>query len=374
MRRGNPTQVVAASLATLVALTAGRGVAAQDSSTERKSALERFRALHPDERSSIARGLRRQLQRDADPDLQRLLDYGLRFKTLPRAKAPVAYRAEDWAKGVAPTRKLLGPKDPQWQRVAKRFPEVPVLPRLKRHVQYAWDRGIVERSADERITDDEIFENLLAGYAPGSGDAFVSVLQILDKASANPTNGDDGLAKGRAVARWAAHLYADLDARSYTGITLWRAWHANDEVEVPDVDAIPFAQTVLGEKWTSPIPADARRARLYARIQSEMRQYRVRRELREAAAAAWIHSAPKLDKNLRRLVSRMHQVWAECDDDPRKMAKRLASIGDRDAFLEQLDAAAGKDAAVYERREARRRRLARLVTRLRDMARAAIPE
>lgn len=337
-----------------------------------KSPLETFRALDTDVRSSIARSLRRRLQRDSDPDVQRLLDYSQRFRDLPLAAKPVAYRAEVWAKGAAPKRKLLRAESGAWKEVAKRFPEVPVLPRLQRHVHYSWERARIERTSQERITDDQLFENLLRGYAPGSGDAFASVLEILDR-GAKQADAIRRAQERTRVAAWAGHLYADLDARAFEGITLWRAWHASEVVDVPDVDAIPFAKHVLGENdWKSPIPADARRAGLYERIRRSMREYRVARELREVAAATWLTDAPRLDKGLRRMVRRMHQVWAECEDDPKRMATRLAAVRDRDAFLEELDDAAGKDAKVYEAREDRRRRLARSRARLRDMARAAL--
>lgn len=249
---------------------------------------------------------------------------------------------------------------------------------------YAWERARIERDADQRISDDQLFENLLRGYAPGSGDAYVSLLQILDRGAKKKAQGEDvdaalraAAERRRKVAFWASHLYADLDARAYSGITLWRAWHATDVeremLDVPDVDAIPFAKLVLGEtSWKSPIPADRRRAALYERIRKSMHAYRVQRELREVAAAAWLTAAPKLDRDLRRIVPRMHQLWAECEDDPARMARRLAAVVDRNAFLRSIDEAADKDVAVYEARSARRRRLVNSASRIKKMARALL--
>ncbi|MCA8971191.1 MAG: hypothetical protein KDC95_15475 [Planctomycetes bacterium] len=363
----------------IAAATAGESTTSR-ATQERKSTIERYRALPAAERSAIARGLRRRLQRDSDPDVQRVLDYELRFAELELATPPVPHDAAVWAKGVAPARRVVRPSDSGWKEARERFPAAVVLKDLERHVDYSWGRGTLVRTAEERIDDDAIFVNIARGYAPGSPDAFVSILQILDAPPrAEADRGGSGTEdtvrtplKRRQVARWAEHLYADLDARAFADITLWDAWHANDHLDVPDVDAIPFAARVYGETWKSPIPANAARTALYERIRKEMKAYRQARELREVAAATWLTASPHVEGDLSRLVVRMHQLWAACEDDPKRMAARLAEVTDRDALLAELDRAAGRDAKVYEQREERRRRMARLSSKLRLMAKDSL--
>ncbi|MCB9918305.1 MAG: hypothetical protein H6832_07865 [Planctomycetes bacterium] len=312
--------------------------------------------------------------------MQRILDYELRFAELELASPPVPHDAAMWAKGVAPARRIVRPADSGWKEARERFPEAVALKDLERNVDYSWGRGTLVRTAKERIDDDAIFVNIARGYAPGSPDAFVSILQILDTdPRAKGESGesetevvDRALEKRRHVARWAEHLYADLDARAFADITLWDAWHANDHLDVPDVDAIPFAAHVYGETWKSPIPANSARTALYERIRKEMKAYRQARELREVAAATWLTASPHVEGDLSRLVVRMHQLWASCEDDPKRMAERLADVTDRDALLAELDRAAGRDAKVYEQREERRRRMARLSSKLRLMAKDAL--
>lgn len=375
-----------ASITALVAATLGTRGALQDEaqgSTKRQSTIELFRALQPAERSAISRGLQRRLQRDNDPDVQRLFDFELRFDKLPIQAAASPHDSALWAKRVAPARRLLSEDAPAWKAARARFPATRSPSDLQRHVDYAWGRGEVVRSNAQRIDDDAIFENLANGYAPLSQDAYVSILAILDAPKleadekAKPADIaalEASIKTRRAVASWAEHLYADLDARAFAGITLWDAWHAHDDLDVPDVDAIPFAAKVLGETWKSPIPANAARTALYERIRKAMQRYRRERELREVAAATWLTVSPRVGPELGRLVVRMHQLWAACEDDPARMADRLARVTDRDRLLEELDRAAGRDAAVYEAREDRRRRMARLAAKLRNMARDAILE
>ena len=64
------------------------------------------------------------------------------------------------------------------------------------------------------------------------------MLEILDKRRSHAK-----------VAAWAAHLYADLDARVYDNITIYEAWYAGKIMDIPDVDAVPFAIKIIDRVW-----------------------------------------------------------------------------------------------------------------------------
>ena len=80
------------------------------------------------------------------------------------------------------------------------------------------------------------------------------------------TDGDQ-----RRLAGFFEQLYADRDGHVFAGISLYEAWYSGRTVEVPDVDAIAFAQRVLRtQSFVSPIPDGRRRDRLYRQIREAM--------------------------------------------------------------------------------------------------------
>src|SRR5690606_33114090 len=143
-------------------------------------------------------------------------------------------------------------------------------------------------------------------------------------------------------------------------------------VDVPDVDAIPFEQRVLGKKtFRSPIPANARRAALYQRIQERAIAFRKYRTLREAAAMAFLRAEPVMDPTYAPLVPRFHYLYARGDGDVGAVAGLLAGSRDRDALIAAMDAQIAAEQG-YDSRSKRKQGLEDMHRWLRYWAQLAV--
>jgi hypothetical protein len=155
----------------------------------------------------------------------------------------------------------------------------------------------------------------------------------------------------------------------YEDITLYEAWYSGEIVDVPDVDAIPFAVEILKTRaYRSPIPANRRRVELYQRIRDHTHAYRLYRTLREAAAAGFVRAEPEIDPIYQPLVPRFHYLWSVEEDDPERVAAWLGKLQDRAAFLEKMDRTVKESPEAHQRREGRRQALAAMAAKLRDLA------
>ncbi|MAE76596.1 MAG: hypothetical protein CMJ85_07000 [Planctomycetes bacterium] len=341
-------------------LAAGVSAPAQD--TE-KSPLERFQALDPAEQSAIVRGISKRLMLDPDPVMQRILSLQRGFKSYPLAKPATYHKAAKWAKGVAPKRTLVKVGEERHAVVRSAIRAVPFVPELNVAIRYDWTSGEIQRRA-EPLSDLEVFENLLNGFAPGSDETLARMLEILDKRRSHAK-----------VAAWAAHLYADLDARVYDNITIYEAWYAGKIMDIPDVDAVPFAIKIIGTRsYRSPIPAGRRRTRLYQKIRNQVFEYRKYRTLREAAAAAFVSPDPELDAPYQPLIQRFHWLYQEHDEDPLAVASYLAGLDDRDEFLRWTDKNVRQSRKEYDKQKRRRDALIGLQQKVRRMALRAVAE
>lgn len=70
-------------------------------------ALERFTMLGNLQKAVVLRRIVARLSADPDPHLQRILAHDQPLDDLPLATAQDWHRAEDWAPGVAPARRLI---------------------------------------------------------------------------------------------------------------------------------------------------------------------------------------------------------------------------------------------------------------------------
>lgn len=255
---------------------------------------------------------------------------------------------------VAPARILLDEDSPLHRSTRAVHPPVRTLRGPRPSVVYDWGSGRIVRSAADPGPA-EIFARLLAGHPPEADAAVAAILQRLD------ADGDQ-----REVASWFEHRYADREGRVFAGISLYEAWCSGTIVEVPDVDAIAFARRILVTRsFQSPIPADARRERLYRQIRDAFAEHRAYRTLRQAAAAAFVAAAPQIDPAYRELVPRMHWLWATVGFDVAAAVERLT--GDRAAVLLELDAGM-READGAERRDRAREGLEALAAAVRAAA------
>jgi hypothetical protein len=176
--------------------------------------------------------------------------------------------------------------------------------------------------------------NALNGYVPDSDRVVAFVLSKFDFEK-----------KHDALATYFGHAYCDLNGRIYPEITLYDAWASGGGMDMPDVDTIAFARSVLKDSsYVAPLPPDARRQKLYTAISDNFLacfQYRVWIE-----GAAWLWLNPEADifrEGHEPLRRRLLHLFGQEDGDLGRVARRLEEIGTRDRFIETIDAAVAAD-------------------------------
>lgn len=339
---------------------------AQDDSAQ-AAAIERFAGLDFRRKAVVIRTIQRQLGHLDDPALRRIAAMTIEVSSLPDAPArppihdPSIHAREEHDAGRAPSRTIVPPGAPAHRAVRERFARPAFMPELIREIRYDWQSGRIVKA--DALGYDDLFANFVHGFAPGSDHAVARVQQALDVEPAQ-----------RALARWFGHAYCDLEARAFPPITLYDAWYSGKVVDVPDVDAIPFARDVLGWKsYRSPLSGPPR-DRLYEEIRRHALKHRVHRTMCEAAAAAFVRAEPDMDPTYARLVPRFHYLFARLDDDVEAVVQKLADI-DRDRLVEEIDANVElPDGEAFRIRDGRRQQLAEMQAKVSATALAALEE
>ncbi len=345
---------------TLTLALAAPGARSQDAPE-----LARFRELGFRQKAAVIRAIERSLEGTEDPLLQRLGRWRYDVDSLPPAPSgppihdPKRYAQSEHEAGRAPTRTIVPPDTKPHPELAARFARPAFLPDLIAEVRYGWTTGQVVRGPT--LGYDELFANALHGYAPGTDHAVARALAALDQ--------DE---EQRRLAEWFGHAYCDLEARAFPPITFYDAWYSGRTVDVPDVDAIPFAWDILElRRYRSPLSGPPR-DRLYEAIRDAALRHRIHRTQCEAAAAAAIAAEPAMDPMYALLVPRFHFLWQDVEDDLDALVARLAGK-DRTAILDEVDRRIREPSGTaFERRELRRRELNALSERVRGLARAAL--
>ena len=315
-----------------------------------------FRSLDQAQQEIIRDRLVRRVRSDPDPTVRRIVAMTRGLESYPLAEPRPFHDPEIWAKGVAPRRRTVSEGTTRHDRVRDQIPAITILPDLHKAVFYDWGRARVVRRGSP-LSPEESIANLLAGYPPGADEALAGILAILDR---NPDQ--------RPIAAYVEHLYADLSARVYQGITIYEAWYSQQTMDVPDVDAIPFARQILRTNaYRSPIPKGPRRTQLYQQISQAAFEHRLYRTLREVAAAAFLSAEPRMDPVYGQLASRFHYLYATLDFEPQKLAEHMAQVGDRETLLEQADQVVETNPKAWEAREAMKQNLVNMREKLHRM-------
>jgi hypothetical protein len=315
--------------------------------------LQRWRRLPAELRQQVVRNLERRLVRESDPTLQRVVSSQRGDAAYSPAPPRRWFEPREFAPN-APPRTLVAKGTPAHRTATAGMRALTGLEQLHAHVTYDWLSGTAVRSAAE-LDDEERFANLVHGFAPNADHAVARVLAVLDND-----------ADQRRLAAYFDHLYADRAGRVFEGVTLFEAWDRAADVEMPDVDAIAFARTILGSRsFASPIPADKRRDRLYGQVRDAFVRHREYRTLRLALAATFVTASPPVDPAYEGLLMRCHWLWQHHGEDPRQLAAHLAAAGDRTRLLDDVDRELSKDDRTAR---ARRTDLAGLVDWLRALA------
>ena len=324
----------ASALLASLAMAASCAVATAQDTPTAAQLRKRFDALTAAQQDATLADAQRRVAAIQDSALARAEAFGASGDALPPLQQRVHHDEKVFAP-VAKTRVRIPSTDPRAEKVRAEFPHVRLLRDLEPFAVYDWLHGEAVQRQDPLSVRDR-FGNLACGYPPSADGAVARLLAILDR------DGDQ-----RDVASFCEHLYADRDGRVFEPVTLYEAWYSGRVVEVPDVDAIAFARTILQtDSFVSPIPEGRRRDRLYDQIRAAMKKHREYRTLCEAAAAAFVAAEPQLDPTYHPLVDRMHLLWAECGHDPVEFGKRLTE-SDRSELIAQLDERATKTPEGY---------------------------
>jgi hypothetical protein len=350
---------VAAALPGRAQTGPARGPEVPPLSTEAAACLARFAELPILEQAALVRRIERRCDQLVVPVLRRMAAWRQVASELPASPHAPCFDPNEWAKGVAPTRTHVGPDSQLHAAVRGRYPRVAFCDDLHARVQYDWGTGTVVASPTPP-TFAQLFENALRGYPPGSDEVLARLLAALDR---DP--------RQRRLAHYFEHTWADLEAKAYEGVTLYEAWYSSTQVDVPDVDAIPFAVQILGDQsYVSPIPANARRTALYAKIQAAALEHRRYRSLVLAAAVAVVRAEPVFDPAYAPLVPRFHLTWARSHDEAPAVARELsAAVADREAWISALDGEVRERPELLALRDGRKRALAELERCVSEIAR-----
>lgn len=326
-------------------------------------ALPRFEALPVLRQAMVVRRAEQRLLEDGEPALARIALFHAAGDEVPERGPLPFFDPDEWTGGVAASRHVIPANDPKHVAVRASAPHIEVLADLHRRYAYDWGRGVVVREP-KALSFAQRFANLLHGYPPGSDEAFARLQAALDwDASQEP------------LRAYFEHAYCDLDGGVYDGVTIYEAWYAGTTVNMPDVDVIPFAVKILRDKsYRSPIPADARRERLYAQIRDKALAYRQYKTTIEAAAAAFVRAEPEMDPMYARMVPRFHYLWKTHGDDVARVHGVLTSMRSRDRLIAEVDGTVVSDPDAMERRNRRKSELAAMAARVRAVALTALGE
>jgi len=199
----------------------------------------------------------------------------------------------------------------------------------------AWDYGANQALAwaPQLEARGRLF-NALNGYPP---DADVVVAWLLSQF--------DFEKKHDAAAAYFAHCYADLNGRVYPEVTLYDAWFSGHGLDMPDVDTIAFAKKLMKDSsYVAPLPADAKRQKLYDAMSKSFDDYRKYRVWIDAAAQLLVNpEADVLRETYEPMRRRLLYLFATEKGDVARIAKRLKEHGTRDKFIDALDTAISAD-------------------------------
>ncbi len=196
---------------------------------------------------------------------------------------------------------------------------------------FASDRAV--KNSDAPLDSFGQLFNALNGY---DQDADVLVAWLLSRF--------DFEKKLDAKASYFAHSYCDLGGRIYPEISLYDAWSSGTGMDMPDVDTIAWARLLMKDKsYVAPLPADARRQKLYDSLSAGFLEYFRYRIWIEGAAQIFINPDAPLREAHEPMRRRLLHLFTVCKGEVESIAKRLKELGTRDRFIEAMDAEIAAD-------------------------------
>ncbi len=298
------------------------GLLPQGAQTSDADAGQTFKGLSNLQKASVVRRIERRLLWAANPAISRIHELGKIEGPLPAAREGLPVAPD------TPAHTIVAKDDSMHEVLRQDFPEVPFLPDLHKGVEYDWFSGKVVKNPS--LSFEQVFENYLAGYAPGSDAAVANILQAVDEKA------DEKL---RLISVWFAHRYVSREAVAYLDITQYEMWHAAaaELLTIGDYEAVRFARSILDDdSYQPPLAADHTRDALYDLMGQAFLRLRKHRSLCESLAAGAVAEKPEVDSIVEVMIPRMHFLLAWKKDSMREV-QELIMERDRDALLAMLD-------------------------------------
>ncbi|MBL8896644.1 MAG: hypothetical protein JNM84_03410 [Planctomycetes bacterium] len=332
------------------------------------AAWRAFQSLDEAPRHAVLVAIEARLRADTDPELQRLLALVVRARAElaiapapepafhdPATYAPGPFRRGEIERAFAPAESDANPYYEQRFAVAATWPPFP----LAVGYDFGKNRGIRWRAA---LPDADQLWLLLGGHLAETDLLHAFLCAQLDFA-----------AEHDAAAEHFRHAYCDLSGTAYRGVQLYHAFASTQPIDMPDVDVIAFARNVAKDRsFTSPIPANAKREKLYEAIRRHFLAYYQHRTWIEAAATIYLDPEARLREEHEGLRARLLFAFAEHHGDPTKLRASFARAKTRDAWIEGIDRALeppGTRAICTAQRDLRVARRARIGEHTREVLR-----
>jgi|GEM_PF-2743469 len=228
----------------------------------------------------------------------------------PHPKGKTWFDENKYAPNLPIKRKVLSENSPLMTRGRNKFLKNKVWYDLRSDYRYHLGKNKIIQLKKDRLPEDHLRQYLL-GYPPRSDLAREILLKILDTRSSWDKYAD-----------YFDHTYTDRIGKVYLGITIFDVWNSGQQLECPDVDVIPYAWEILGDRsWKSPIPAGRRRTELYRTISVSFRDFRRYRLMLEGVASCFFASNPPVSPFVEPVNDEIHFLIARSNAEPRLVAR-----------------------------------------------------
>ena len=254
------------------------------------------------------------------------------------APEPMWFDPQEHAPAQPIARRPLAADD----RAAEKFLERLAGPVPPRRVSAAWAYDWASGEPVRLVDPDDPtrqFENALAGFPPDLDLAEALVLRALDDGS-----------QASALAAFG-HAYTDRSGGVYPGVTLYDAWASGLEIEMPDVDTLGLARSLLKKldrRWVAPVPT-SEHDELYGALADAFVPANRHRGLREALARCYLIGRPAFrDGYTASHLDAFHAFWESHSSDVVAAAEDLPEPDDWGEWLGDWVKRTGKKKDVLQ--------------------------
>jgi hypothetical protein len=300
------------------------------------AAFKAFEAAEADTKQAVLHAIAQRVEESDNEVLRKLLELRNQAKRelkIVKKSPPEYYDPDVWARGLY-RRRFIDPKssDASMRRGIYRPWESD--PPFFVRVEFDFGRNVGLDPGPEPAPEDALL-NLLYGYPPGS-DVLVAWLQ-------KKWDFDAGM---DPMDLHFMHVYCDLDGNGYGDITIYDAMASGENMDMPDVDVIPYAKIILKDhSYVSPIPPGVRRTRLYEKIKVGFLGYFQYKTWIQAAGNLYVNPAAELRPEHKPLRARLLYTFALEEGHVDKIRSNFTAVRDRRNFIRQIDKLVIKDHA-----------------------------